>query len=292
MSKVIFFGNDINNINNSTTSWKDLLNRIIKVYGNKIEISSEKPFPLLYEEIYLKALKSQNIKETELKLKIAQIIGEIKPNEIHEELLQLDCENYITTNYDYVLQKVLLGNKSTSELQNKGLIKETKYSVFRHNTLEDKKFWHAHGEINHPNSIALGFEHYGGQLQQFRNYTVSGTNYTNNKKNRKSLHRRLIENDLYNDSWIDLIFKEEIHILGLKLGYEETDLWWLLTNRARFQNEKKHNIKNRIKYYSPMKYRSHNKESIMNANDIETCYINEEGINFYKEVVKQIKNGN
>ncbi len=291
MNKVIFFGNDINNINNSTTSWQELLNRIIKIFGNRIDISTDKPFPLLYEEIYLKALKSHDIKETELKTKIAQIIGEIQPNEIHEQILQLECQDFITTNYDYVLQKVLLENDSTSALQNKGLIQETKYSVFRHNILENKKFWHVHGEINYPYSITLGFEHYGGQLQQFRNYTVSGTNYSNDKKNRKSLHRRLKENDLSEDSWIDLIFKDEVHIMGLKLGFEETDLWWLLTNRARFQNEKKYNKKNKIIYYSPEKYRNNSKESIMNANDIDTIFIKEEGVNFYKEVIKRIKNG-
>ncbi len=290
MSKIILFGNDINNTNNATTSWKELLKQIIKTSGNNIDISDEKPFPLLYEEIYLKSLKKNKIKEDELKLQIAQIIGKIQPNEIHGELLKLDCRNYITTNYDYVLQKVLLQSKSTDTLQNKGLIKETKYSVFRHNTIEDKNFWHVHGEVNHPKSITLGFEHYGGQLQQFRNYTVTGTNYSNKEKNKKSLHQRLIENTVNEDSWIDFFFKDEIHIIGLKLGYEETDLWWLITNRARFQFEKNILKKNRIKYYSPDKYKNPNKIAIMNANNIETIYIKAEGLKFYQEAIKRIKN--
>lgn len=99
MNRVLLIGNAINNINNST-SWENLLKRIVKVSGNNINVSKEKPFPLLYEEIYLKALKSSNIDEDELKSKIAEIISEIEPNEIHDELLALNIRDYITTNYD------------------------------------------------------------------------------------------------------------------------------------------------------------------------------------------------
>ena len=290
MNKVLLIGNDINNINNST-SWKDLLKKIVTISGKNIDVSEEKPFPLLYEEIYLKALQSNNIDEDVLKTEIAKIISEIEPNEIHEELLKLNIQNYITTNYDYVLQKILLKDKLTETLKNEGIIKETKYSVFRHNSLQNKNFWHIHGEVNVPKSITLGFEHYGGQLQQFRNYTVSGTNYKSKKINNLSLHKRLKENLVNYDSWIDFFFKDEIHILGLKLDYVETDLWWLVTNRARFQLEKSTGFQNRIIYYCPRKYEDRHKTEIMQANNIEVKYLNLIGEKFYKEVIKMINNG-
>ena len=290
MNKVLLIGNDINNISNST-SWEQLLKKIVNLSGNNVTVSIEKPFPLLYEEIYLKALKSNNIEEDVLKSQIAEIIGEIQPNEIHDELLNLDIENYITTNYDYVLQKNLLGDRPITDLKNNGLIKETKYSVFRHNSIENKNFWHIHGEINVPRSITLGFEHYGGQLQQFRNYTVSGTNYKSKNKNKLSLHQRLKENLVNDDSWIDFFFKDEIHIIGLKLGYVETDLWWLLTNRARFIYEKSSQHISRIIYYCPTDYKDEHKTAIMEANDIIVKFIPLKGKKFYKEVIKMINNG-
>ncbi len=294
MSRTILIGNDINNINNST-SWEKLLKRIIKICGNNITISKEKPFPILYEEIYLKGLKSENVSEYYLKSEIAKIVGEIEPNEIHNDLLELNLKNYITTNYDYVLEKVLLKDKPTNSIKNIGIIKETKYSVFRHNSILGKNFWHIHGEINIPKSITLGFEHYGGQLQQFRNYTVSGTKYKNKEVNNGlSLHRMIKENRLTNDSpsWIDFIFKDEVHIIGLGLGYEETDLWWLLTNRVRFQNEKLGISKNKIIYYSPLKYKDKDREEMMKAFDIKIKYINKnDKKQYYNEVVNIIKNG-
>lgn len=290
MNKVLLIGNDINNINNSA-SWEDLLKKIVKINGNNINVSTEKPFPLLYEEIYLSALKLNNIKEDELKARIAKIISEIEPNEIHNDLLNMDVKDYVTTNYDYVLQKHLLKNNSTNTLKNEGLIKETKYSVYRHNSVKGKNFWHIHGEVNVPKSITLGFEHYGGQLQQFRNYTVSGTNYKSKKNNNLSLHKRLKENLVNNDSWIDFFFKDEVHIIGLKLGYVETDLWWLLTNRARFELERSSNYESRIIYYCPKKYEDTNKTEIMKAINIKVKFINLEGKKFYKEVIKMINNG-
>lgn len=291
MNRTILIGNDINNINNST-SWEILLDRIIKICGNNITISEDKPFPILYEEIYLKGVKTESIDEYYLKSEIAKIVDEIEPNEIHKELVELNIGNYITTNYDYVLEKVLLNGKPTNKIRNAGIIKETKYSVFRHNVIDNNKFWHIHGENNVPKSITLGFEHYGGQLQQFRNYTVTGTKYKNKEIDSKSLHRRIKENSLNGQSWIDLMFLDEIHILGLGLGFEETDLWWLLTNRVRFQNEKKGNVKNKIIYYSPLKYKTESKEDIMEAYDIEIKYIDrKDKLDYYKEAIKRIKNG-
>ena len=291
MKRTLLVGNDINNISNST-SWENLLDRIIKICGNNITISKDKPFPILYEEIYLKGIKTKNINEYELKSEIAKIVGDIEPNEIHHKLIELPIENYITTNYDYALEKVLLKDKPTHTIRNTGIIKETKYSVFRHNSIDNNTFWHVHGENNIPNSITLGFEHYGGQLQQFRNYTVTGTKYKNKNIRSKSLHRRIKENDLNNQSWIDLMFLDEIHILGLGLGFEETDLWWLLTNRVRFQNEKKGNKKNRIIYYSPLKYKSTSKDDIMKAYDIDIIYIDKKNtLDYYNEAIRRIKNG-
>ena len=293
MKRSLIIGNDINNVTN-TTSWDNLLKEIIQICVKDKMLSKNTPFPILYEEIYLNGLKDLGINEYELKKAIARIVNEIVPNEIHEELIQLDIKNYLTTNYDYVLEKILLGKKNTDTLKNKGIIKESKYNVFRHNTLGEKQIWHLHGEANAPNSITLGFEHYGGQLQQLRNYVVSGTNYKNTEVNNLgSLHRRLRKGEVTENviSWIDLLFRDEVHILGLGLGFEETDLWWLLTNRVRFQNQSEVS-KNKIIYYSPSKYKDVSKDDLMKAFDIEVKYINIENKGkYYKEAVKIIRNG-
>jgi len=292
MSRVLLIGNDINNINNSK-SWEDLLHRIVKICGNNfdIDINKAKPFPLLYEEIYLKAIRSGIIDEKTLKSKIAEIICNIEPNEIHKELISINCDNYITTNYDYSLEKVLVNGDLRKELSNIGIRKESKYSLYRHNRIGNKKFWHIHGEVNIPNSITLGFEHYGGQLQQYRDYTITGTHYKGAFKNRQPLHQQLTKGNTFENSWINFLYQNEVHILGLKLGYEETDLWWLLASRARFIHESSFLNKSKIIYYCPSVYKDPYKTEIMEACNIKTVFLDFEGLDFYKNVIKKINKG-
>ena len=168
---VLLIGNGINNINNKE-SWENLLESITKKckVSRTVGINSDKPFPLLYEEIYL---RSNGIPELSLKKFIANEVQNIQENEIHKLIRDIGFKDIITTNYEYTLQGI---NESMTKIviKNKGKIRESKYSIFRHNEINGTRFWHIHGECNVPGSITLGYEHYGGQLQQMRNYVVSG----------------------------------------------------------------------------------------------------------------------
>jgi hypothetical protein len=127
----------------------------------------------------------------------------------------------------------------------------------------NKKFWHLHGDIQNIGSINLGYEHYCGQLQKMREY-VTGTYKCSkeelNKKFEKALLKRQYLNSPNGYSWLDLFFKDNItiKIIGLRLDFEEIDLWWLLTYRAKILYKGKsadHTPKNNfIKYYVPKKY--------------------------------------
>ncbi len=292
MEKTLLIGNGINNIyENNPNSWENILKKIAEISKQNIDTTKRKPFPLLYEEIYIKALKHKGISEGELKSFVAYLIDKIEPNEIHELILGLDNKNILTTNYDYSLEKIFLKDDKIASVKNEGIIKETKYSIFRHNISSNRKFWHIHGVINIPNTITLGFEHYGGQLQQIRNYVVTGTNYASKEVNEDSLHKRLKGNKIIDESsWIDFVFKDEVHIIGLSLDYQETDLWYLLTNRARFQLENPNVFKNRIIYYCPTKYSDKYKEQLLRANNIEVKYIDEIKYRFYREVIRMVRN--
>jgi hypothetical protein len=78
-----------------------------------------------------------------------------------------------------------------------------------------------------------------------------------------------------NNSWLDLIFTQNIHIVGLTLDFVESDLWWLITYRARKKLEKRTpksrvDINNDIKYYYPAKFESSIKQKldILSANEV------------------------
>ncbi len=287
ISHTILLGNGINNLTNDK-SWAELVNEIIKITKSNVKFSDSIPFPLLYEEIYFKSTIYRQ-KETKLKAKIGEVVDQIKPNPFHEEILSLNCTNFLTTNYDFVLEKVLDPQLNNQTIKNHGVIKETKFSLFRHSRVADKKIWHLHGAVNIPRSINLGFEHYGGQLQRLRNYVVNGTNYHSNSLSKSPLHRRIESSKVNFDSWVDSIFLSDLHIVGLRLGFEETDLWWLLTDRARFYLKRKRINKNKIYFYCPSLYKDPSKMELMKAMGIQTVYIDKLEEKFYAEVFKRIK---
>ncbi|MDF1696385.1 MAG: SIR2 family protein [Saprospiraceae bacterium] len=287
MDHAILIGNGINNLSN-TKSWAELVNEMIAITDTDINTTSKKPFPLMYEEIFMNA-HAFNQNERILKQKIGEIVNQITANEIHEEILSLDCTHYLTTNYDFVLEQALDDRLSPRQLQNKGVVNEKKFNIFRHTKVKDKNVWHIHGDIQTARSITLGFEHYGGQLQRLRNYVVNGAIYRGREKYAMPLHKRLEMDDVDHSSWVDLMYTHTIHIVGLGLGYEETDLWWLLTKRARFYLKRPKMQQNRIVYYSPAKYKDEGKTELMNAIHVETVFIEKEGKEFYRDVIQSIE---
>ncbi len=262
-SKTLLIGNDINNIvpNNS---WKDIINDIIRFCDAQKMVTdlNNKPFPLLYEEIFLKSLKEKHIDEKNLKKFISDKVRRISPNEIHERIQDLEIKDVITTNYDFTLEGKM-------PIKNNGIIDERIYSVFRHYKVRNKNYWHIHGDCKNPNSINLGFEHYGGQLQQIRNYLATGTNYKSKNVTKTPLINRLETKDFSGQSWIELFFNTDIYIFGLSLDFEEIDLWWLLTYRARqIFYKRKSAIKNKIYYFVPKEFNAKEKKDLLLSSDV------------------------
>lgn len=245
----LLIGNGINNITNGN-SWLDVLNSLGKTYGIKIDTQG-KPFPLAYEEIYfnISNKKTNGFSESEIKDSIASKINKIKPNEIHQKIVELECNNILTTNYDLAFEYCLDDSIRPEDLKNEGKIKESKYNIFRHHKVKNKSIWHIHGALNNPNSIILGYEHYSGYLQSMRGYTTTGSQYSNESFN-EPLTKRLKKYDVGN-SWIDDFFTKDVYVLGLNLDFVEIDLWWLLTFRERSRLTNRINLEHEITYYIP-----------------------------------------
>lgn len=202
----LLVGNGINNLTEGY-SWDDVLRSLSKEYAININTLG-KPFPLAYEEIYFKILKRDGNKNTESDIKdfISEKIRAIIPNDIHRAMVGLNCKNIMTTNYDLAFENAIIEHLGPKAFNNEGKIKEQRYNVFRHHILDNKKIWHIHGDINVPNSITLGYEHYSGHLQSMRNYTTTGSHYKKKKGfDQKPLTSRL-KTLTEEHSWIDSFF--------------------------------------------------------------------------------------
>lgn len=249
--KVLLIGNDKNSISKGHYSWDDLLVELVDFVhaSGKIEIDRAKPFPLLYEEINLEAQRNQARTESEIKSKVAETIKKLIHNEIHQEIIQLGITDILTTNYDLTLESALQSN--TKKLTNKGIIKEFTFSLFRKYEIDKTNFWHIHGDQNYSNSIILGFGRYGDYLQKMRDYIVTGTRDNYKDFRFAPLSKRLKNHELTGESWVDFFFTKDVFILGLSLDFVEIHLWWLLTTRARFKQDKDIQLNNKIYYFYP-----------------------------------------
>lgn len=281
----LLIGNGINNIEGDN-SWDNLVNKIGEFckIDFKLDADRKKHFPLLYEEIFLSTAKKTGLAENKLKTFIGQQVAVIKENDLHRKIRSLSAVDILTTNYEFSLEGLM-------PTMNSGIIKEVKYSIFRHYRIGSKRMWHIHGDCIHPVSINLGFEHYGGQLQQIRNYVASGTTYTSNKISNLPLVNRLRTGNLKGDSWVELFFTTDIHIIGLTLDYVETDLWWLLTFRARKIAEKRYAIKNKITYYIPKRFAKDVKYKLdlLTATSVDVVVIDKLDLEFYLEIFSKLK---
>jgi hypothetical protein len=195
-----------------------------------LEFVDYKPLPLLYEEILssqAQAYEGKNdLGEFALKKRVAAAISSLPSGNFHGRLMQADVRHVLTTNYDYNLERAL-GRAKRSNLRS-----ESKYSVFRRRGVSGKFVWHIHGEADAPATITLGYEQYCGYLQQLRNYATA------ERKAEKGSPFKRGDNqfDAGDDcvySWLDVFFRDDVHIVGLALDFFEIDLWWALSYKRR-----------------------------------------------------------
>ena len=169
-------------------------------------------------------------------------------------------DSYLTTNYDTFLHRILeLRDYEQAASQNS----ETKYSIRRHvlmrkqETSHSCRLWNIHGTYNdRPDSFTIqyGYEHYCGCIGKIDNYLKGTYTYQLRKKEISipPMYKKLQDDKLRKgESWIDLFFFSNVHILGLNLSPEEIDLLYILNLRSRWLRDPKikNRIRNRIVFY-------------------------------------------
>ena len=232
MTISLLVGNGINRVSNHAASWNHVLNALRGDGPSRRELEhlKHKPFALVYEEILLTD-PSANIQsdETEMKKRIAGLVGELQFNDLHRRIIGAGVKHVLTTNYDYGFEKA-----SGHRAKRKSLARETKYSAFRRQVVGNTSVWHIHGEAGIPATITLGYDQYSGYLQKLREHaTADRTSVGGSPFKRGDTTFDISPNTVY--SWFDVFLRDDIHIIGLGLDYTEIDLWWALTYKARLK---------------------------------------------------------
>jgi SIR2-like domain len=230
MSISILVGNGINRLNNEDAAWEHILGQLSvgNPTGPALEHIKHKPFALLYEEILLsRASQPAKVDDFAAKKRIASLVDTFKFNSYHKRLVAAPVRHILTTNYDYTVERAANSGHKRASLQ-----AETKYSLFRRGIVGRKYVWHIHGEATAPNTITLGYDQYCGYLQKMRTYATaerSGESGSPFKRGERDFDER--EDCVY--SWLDVFFRDDIHIIGLGFDFTEIDLWWAVTYKKR-----------------------------------------------------------
>ncbi len=242
MKTSIFFGNGLNRAAHSSISWDQLL---LTIMQGKIFKSTALPNTLAYERIYLD--RDDAAGEQSIKSEIASLLRETSSNELYDEIINLGCSDFLTTNYDYAFEasvKIKPNMRNTEEIYSLRRFREYPHPE------NPMRLWSLHGEIDYPKTIMLGLDHYCGAIAKLDSYVKgkyitqrNGVSYTVEKMIDK-LHKK----SFCHTSWVDLFFSSDIHIVGLSLDFSETDLWWILNKRARLSREAP--VRNNIYFHS------------------------------------------
>jgi hypothetical protein len=232
--KILLIGNGFNLVSDGGASWTALLNSLAGTPKTKheSEVRKAKPFTLWFEEV------ARGTPHSQLKQKIAEDLeSRVAPNKHHKDLMALNFQHILTTNYDYNLEAADGGRWIPNFPA-----RETFYSLFRRRSSGNRHVWHIHGELDIVGSIMLGHEQYSGYMHKIRNFLTSGVETNAKTRDGKpylSKFSRKNKGSLADvESWVDLFLEHEVHIIGFGLDYTENHLWNLITEKERLKRKR------------------------------------------------------
>ena len=263
MDNTMFFGNGINLVAGGK-SWDDILkdmsfrDSLPAINSNTLKyeyIMLQKPYkqfvPLLLKgsplllagKIYGEFFNTEN---GVVKRKLCDKLIKQPYNSYYTELFKLNTQNYVTTNYELFLNNEFESH-GFSHKKNSGNTSRLYVKDVLSNHIQSVSIWNIHGNLKAPDSIMLGIIDYCNYVSEINQYI--------NEDHSESVN-----------TWIDLFLKTNVYIIGFGLGYEEIDLWYVLTRRKRLIRQN-NNINNHIYYFDI------EKNELLNTLDVEVVNV-------------------
>lgn len=259
LENTLFIGNGLNRCLQHGFDWANLLKSIADNW--QIDYYENDEMPMEFERIineYLQKFGINSILDAssyakkndvylDAKMKIAEKINSIEyeHNCILKDLPINSIQNIITTNYDRLLEEAI-GTEKNFPFPGNTKYLRTKTSTFKDGSIS---LFHAHGIIDKPNTICLGYEHYMGVVEHLRH----NLNSVDTKTKNMHIYDILTGKAPTENTWAEKFYTSNIAMIGFGLPSCEADIWWLLTHRAYLYNTNYNGIRdyliNSIVYY-------------------------------------------
>ena len=213
IERLLLVGNSPNLVDgqNRSCGWERLLDDLekkIKPYVKEVEKGGNFPKRM---EIIRQYAKKPGFEEVNQNLDVwYKKVSDMLPSSVHRMLGTMSryFQYYITTNYDYTIERVFKIQKQRSKEGKKANI-----AINPPSKNGSPSVTHIHGVANDPESIIMSKKEYEEGL-------------------------KLLENA--GESWVDCFKSCEIHICGITMGKEEKLLWYALEERKKFLAKQKY----------------------------------------------------
>lgn len=209
-------GNGPNRLEHGEHSWDGVMQKLEQsCSGNaQWEPSEQVPFSFRMERLL-------NIDANESTQKVSneaaanewfEALRKLEAGEIHQLLAPIIAGNYVlTTNYDYVLDSCVRGQKRQDKRKIQCKFEKLKNAGGAPVTRVPKKggdILHIHGTVDKPNEIIMGYSSYSRAVSKLR---------------------ELAEQHV--KTWVDTFVDSEVHIIGFSLRYEEQLIWYAIQQK-------------------------------------------------------------
>lgn len=287
--QVLFLGNGfLISYSQSKNARNDLMKKIT-TNKNISDKTNGMPFPL---EIIL---RTENRVYEKIKENKNDFYGELKKSGINkfQELLKLNFDDIITTNYSYELEEAALNLEKIKDNQLNKICTHTskisrvepKYLIRTYNEVTYKnhknRIWHIHGEAKKPNSIIFDHYSYGNLLFKYKSFFEIRRN--------KYEYSQNDEYKVISDSWLDSFILGDIYVMGFSFDFSEVDMWWLLERKKRERAKI-----GTIYFYEPKSEETYYKKELLKVFGVEIIDFNysikdNDYREFYNMVIKDIE---
>ena len=232
----LIIGNGINRYSESDTknSWDDILLQLWNKYIEEKLLTVPKGISLPeFFDILQLCYPSNVARDINLQFQFCKSLKNWKPDTQHMEIVHYARQNsmpILTTNFDNNLGSVI--NGQIFKLGNHGFTDYYPWDCYIsdreiNSTFSSFAIWHINGMQKYVRSIRLGLSHYMGSVQRARIRLHGG-------KEDSLFHGKNRESWRGVNTWLHLIFNNDLLIFGLGLGVDEVFLRWLLLERAKY----------------------------------------------------------
>ncbi|HWV75168.1 MAG TPA: hypothetical protein VN040_25790 [Pseudosphingobacterium sp.] len=241
----IIVGNGINRYleQKGGFSWDDLLIDLWKTFNPGVY--SKMPEGITVTEFYdlLDLSKSnQSIADYSIQKQAAKLLDQWNYLDHHRRFVSKLAELNIpvlTTNFDLLLPRSL-NLKQRFLNSGEGFTDYYPWKTYFGNSVLESPtsgfgIWYINGITQYPRSIRLGLSQYMGSVEKARAYLHKGKGRLFNIKNKGNWNGQ--------QTWLDIVFKKSLCIIGLGLNENEVFLRWLLIERARYFKQFKEHTK-------------------------------------------------